>query len=365
MYPLVSVVIPAYNAERFLPSTLESALAQTYPNFEVIVVDDGSVDETANIVEYFSRKDSRISLIKKENGGVSSARNLGIRKASGQYVAFLDADDIWSCNKIAEQIAALHDDGIETCVAAFSLYRLINANDEVLDSSYCWGGRDFSLSQHLVLRPVGNGSSLIVRRDVALEVGGYDVDYVRLGAGGCEDLDFELKVAALHPIRCVPRHHVGYRVYPGNMSSERVRMARAMEMTIAKNLDRNPGVSAYCRRMAWTSAYRYSTGRLMRLGYAKDFLHFMMRFMVVNPVDACRHLGESVAEKLKRSAQRFQRQKARSALTPFVETDPSVLGRPPNDISVNMIYDRLAAERGTATSGILPPHALASPASSV
>ena len=356
MYPLVSVIIPAFNAENFLHNTLESALAQTYPDFEVIVVDDGSTDGTADIVRLFVEKDHRVSLIAKKNGGVSTARNIGIKQGRGQYVAFLDADDLWHRDKLMEQVSALYVDGVEFYAAAFSLHRNITIDDQVVDSSYYWGDRDFSLAQHLVLGPVGNGSSLIVRRDVALDVGGFDVDYVRLGAGGCEDLDFELKIAARHPIRCVPRYHVGYRVYDGNMSSERRRMAKAMEMTIAKNLDRNPEVSAYCRRMAWTKAYRYSAGRLMRPAYARDFLHFMRRFMAVNPAGATRYLWVSLVVKIKRLLQRrLNLSGAPADRISFTDTDPKTTYQSFEDAVVTSMYERLAAEC-TRSSLVLTPH---------
>src|SRR5688572_1866005 len=91
---LVSVIIPAYNAGPFISETLESVLAQTYSNWEVIVVNDGSKDNTENILKQYSEKDPRISFISKTNSGVSDTRNKGIDKAKGEFIAFLDADDV-------------------------------------------------------------------------------------------------------------------------------------------------------------------------------------------------------------------------------------------------------------------------------
>ena len=90
---MISVVIPLYNKEKSIAQTLECVLNQTYKDFEVIVVDDGSKDNSAAIVAQFT--DTRIHLIRQENGGVSAARNRGIEEAQGKYVAFLDADDVW------------------------------------------------------------------------------------------------------------------------------------------------------------------------------------------------------------------------------------------------------------------------------
>ena len=101
--PLISVIIPAYNAEIFIRRTLDSILAQTYTNIEILVVDDGSQDRTAEIVESFVEKDSRVTLLKQKNAGVATARNLAIEKSNGEYIAPIDADDIWYPQKLEKQ----------------------------------------------------------------------------------------------------------------------------------------------------------------------------------------------------------------------------------------------------------------------
>ena len=108
----VSVVIPTYNYGHFVAEAVESALKQTYPNLEVIVVDDGSNDDTAERLRQFG---NQIIYIYQQNKGLSSARNAGIRRATGEWVAFLDADDVWHAEKIAKQLAAVggdHDIGL-------------------------------------------------------------------------------------------------------------------------------------------------------------------------------------------------------------------------------------------------------------
>ena len=103
--PLVSVVIPAYNAERTIPSTLVSVLGQTVADIEVIVVDDGSIDSTSNIAR--SLRDSRLRVVRQANSGHAGARNTGIRHATGKYVAFVDADDLWLPRKLETQLCFL------------------------------------------------------------------------------------------------------------------------------------------------------------------------------------------------------------------------------------------------------------------
>lgn len=107
---MISVIIPLYNKERQIRATLESVLRQSYTDYEIVVVDDGSTDGSASVVE--SIQDARLRLIRQENGGVSAARNRGIREAWGEYVAFLDADDLWESDflKTLHQLSVLYPD---------------------------------------------------------------------------------------------------------------------------------------------------------------------------------------------------------------------------------------------------------------
>ena len=91
--PLVSIIVPVYNVEKYLPECLESLLAQTYPNFELLFVDDGSPDGSWKLLQEYSAQDSRVRVFQKENGGVSSARNFGLEQAKGEYIGFVDPDD--------------------------------------------------------------------------------------------------------------------------------------------------------------------------------------------------------------------------------------------------------------------------------
>lgn len=105
--PLVSVILPAYNAEAFIGDTLDSIINQTYINIEVLVVDDGSQDRTAEIVQSIAQKDSRVTLLWQSNAGVAAARNLAIQKSTGDYIAPIDADDIWYPQKLEKQMQCM------------------------------------------------------------------------------------------------------------------------------------------------------------------------------------------------------------------------------------------------------------------
>lgn len=114
---LVSIITPLYNGERFVGQTIESVLAQTYPHWELIVVDDGSKDKGADLVRKYAAQDKRITLLEQPNGGCASARNHGLREAKGRFCCFLDSDDYWDPTFLEKQIRFMqeHDAAIVTC----------------------------------------------------------------------------------------------------------------------------------------------------------------------------------------------------------------------------------------------------------
>jgi glycosyltransferase involved in cell wall biosynthesis len=264
MMNLISIIIPTYNAEQFIGRTLSSALNQTFKDIEVIVVNDGSTDKTQFIVEEFAINDSRVRLFNTMNRGVAMARNFGIEKARGTYVAFLDADDLWHPTKIERQFNALRTYVSDpTWAGVYVLSRVIDEEDRVVDTGQVTiDCRGYVLARNLVLKLIGNGSSLMVRREAALAVGGFDASYAAAGLGGCEDLDFELKLAAQYRIEVVRLFLVGYRVYEGNMSSNRVRMAKSMIATIEQHIRRNPFMPQRIRRWGLGNSYRYAFNML-------------------------------------------------------------------------------------------------------
>lgn len=102
---LVSVITPCYNGEKYIGETIESVISQTYKNWEMIIIDDGSKDNSESVIKKYAEKDPRIKYFKQENGGSAAARNNGIRRADGQYIALLDADDIWLPEFLKKQIS--------------------------------------------------------------------------------------------------------------------------------------------------------------------------------------------------------------------------------------------------------------------
>lgn len=125
---LVSIITPMYNAKAFIAETMESVLAQTYPYWEMIIVDDVSTDSCAEIVKAYAMKDSRIKYYKhQKNSGVAVARNTAIQKASGRYIAFLDSDDLWKANKLEKQLQFMKEKQVTFC---YSDCEIINETGE-------------------------------------------------------------------------------------------------------------------------------------------------------------------------------------------------------------------------------------------
>lgn len=143
MERLVSVIIPMYNASRFISDTLQSVIGQTYQNLQILVVDDGSVDAGPEIIQAFQKSDGRIRLIRQENKGCSFAKNTGLLHATGDYIQYLDADDILSSDKIKEQVDALQNDPFLVAVCRTKLFqdKIMDASKEI-DSEYLFSTDD-------------------------------------------------------------------------------------------------------------------------------------------------------------------------------------------------------------------------------
>jgi glycosyltransferase involved in cell wall biosynthesis len=251
--PLVSVIVPAYNAERTLEETLRSAAAQTHAPIEIVIVDDGSTDRTRELARRFCAAEPRARLIEQENRGVAAARNAGIRASRGAYLAPLDADDIWHPTKIARQVevalAAPEPPGFVYC-----WFRTIDARSHAIACGEAWIVRGHALDRLAYRNVVGNGSGLLLSRAAVDDVGGYDERRGPDGVEGCADVAIQLAVARRHSIDLVEEYLVGYRVSPSGLSSDAERMYRAFRI-VSHSVNAEGEVSARARR--WNLAHRH------------------------------------------------------------------------------------------------------------
>lgn len=122
---LVSIITPVYNGEKYVGETIESVLKQTYTYWEMIIVDDGSKDHSAQLIKEYAERDNRITLLQQPNGGSAAARNNGIRHANGQYIALLDADDLWEPQFLESQLALMKE---KHAIVVHASYKRINEN---------------------------------------------------------------------------------------------------------------------------------------------------------------------------------------------------------------------------------------------
>ena len=164
MNDLITIVVPVYNVEKYLPHTLESICGQTYTNLQILLIDDGSTDDSLAVCHKWARQDNRIQVYEQENQGVARTRNKGIQLATGKYVMFLDADDWWEEGKLAAQLAALEMTGDVIC----STGRDLMNPDGTFTGKYI--PVKSRLDYHELLKHNSiNCSSVLILREVALE----------------------------------------------------------------------------------------------------------------------------------------------------------------------------------------------------
>ncbi len=227
--PLVTIIIPAFNADAVISAALDSILAQTYQNWNAIIINDGSTDQTGKIADAFSKKDLRFRVIHQENSGVSAARNAGLARADGEWIAFLDADDVWLPEKLSLQL---------------DLARRFPESDLIFSNYFLWdGSRDLSLRyisrkkfpqgkilQRLIFFNLFGLSSVVLRQKILQDVGGFDETF-SIG----EDWDLWL--------RCLEKSCVvngsmepllRYRISESSASADKLKVAIANVAVLAK-----------------------------------------------------------------------------------------------------------------------------------
>ena len=237
--PSVSVVIPAYNARMTLGVTLDSVANQSLRNFEIILVDDGSQDDTEKIISDWKKKNStllenhkiQVTCYRFENGGQATARNRGIERSQGKYIAFLDADDQWSIDKLKAQQLFL-DQNPEIGLVYSWTHCIDNQHNFVRPGSQRSPGLLPGL-ELLMQNYLDNGSSPMVRRWILDKVGNFAADLPPT-----EDWDLWLRIAECYPIAAIPMPQVNYRVSRYSSSANTRRLEQSARRTLERALDR-------------------------------------------------------------------------------------------------------------------------------
>lgn len=259
---LVSVIIPAYNQGHYLGEAIQSCLDQTYPNIEIIVVDDGSTDNTGEIAQ--SYKDPKIKYIQKQNGGLSSARNAGIQAASGEYLTFLDSDDTFLPEKISLLLDRLMTNLHLGFVAGHAL--LIDQRGKTIPKKF--ETHLPSPIQNLILGNPFHVGSVMVRKECQEKIGYFD-ETLR----SYEDWDFWLRLAiAGCPMDVIPVPVSRYRFHTGQMTRNGEQMTKANLAVLDKTFT-NPNLSREWQILK-PKAYSHAHLRAAAHGYLSSDFRF-------------------------------------------------------------------------------------------
>ena len=252
---LVSVIIPAFNAQAWLPITLDSVCLQTFKDIEVIVVDDGSSDDTAEIARKYSLTDERVRLIRLKNSGVGAARNAGIRAARGKYIAPIDADDLWHPRKLELQVECLEEGG-EEMGFVYCWSEKVDGKGRLITGSFPFQNEGWVRLALIHRNFVGSGSNPLFRASALRRTGLYLTREAQGGVQGCEDWDLSLRLSERYTVGLVRRSLVGYRQLAGCMSLDASAMSRSYEIVMARARKRMPDVPA--KIFSWSAGNFYS-----------------------------------------------------------------------------------------------------------
>jgi glycosyltransferase involved in cell wall biosynthesis len=272
--PTVSVIIPAYNAEAFIGDTIQSALDQTYRDLEIIVVDDGSSDGTVARVSAFG---DAVRLHQQRNGGVARARNTGVSLARGEWIAFLDSDDLWLPTKIEQQLS------LANAVMTFTdRYNIGDRGDLPEIQSVCQPMEGGDIFEALLCGNFVTTTSVMMRRALFEQYGGFNVAF-----NGTEDWDLWLRVAADHDIGFCAQPLVRYRLHRGGISRNFARMNRERLQVISRALasPRGQTLGAWTVRRVWAHTWATNGFDSRRGGARRDAFVDYVRAAVAWPLE--------------------------------------------------------------------------------
>ncbi|MEC5147374.1 glycosyltransferase [Chitinophaga sp. 212800010-3] len=223
--PLVSVIVPCYNREKYIEQCVMSVIHQTYPNIELVVVDDGSTDKSGQILEELAAKHG-FTLVRQKNMGVCAALNNGIRgHSTGEYICYLGSDDYWKEDKIEKQVAFLEEH--QDLALGFTKTTLVDSKGN-MSWSYPNGEEITCDFYNLLWGNFVPSLTTMMRRDVYVAVGGFDENLV------LEDWDMWLRIAYEYKYGFLDEVLAYYRIHDNNMSKDTIKMKRAEQQTLQK-----------------------------------------------------------------------------------------------------------------------------------
>ncbi len=284
----VSIVLPLYKSEPYLRPTLDSVFAQTYPHWELVVVNDGSPDNSAQIVRDIG--DDRIRVFDRENSGPCRSRNFGLTQITGDLVAFIDHDDLWRPQKLEKQVA--HLAARPEVGVSYGPSEMIDADGQPLGLLQVPKLTDIDAREIICRCPVGNGSVPLIRREVLEQTKFFaDVDGQREamffdeGARGWEDVELWFRIAVTTPWKFegIPDCLTQYRIVPDGVAGDPERKQRAFEAGLARARRYAPELVDEYGAAARAYHLRYLARRLIHAGDGRRAREYVNRALMSFP----------------------------------------------------------------------------------
>jgi glycosyltransferase involved in cell wall biosynthesis len=284
--PKVSVVIPLYQSEKYISETIRSVQAQTFTDFEILVVDDGSTDRGSALAE--AAAEPRLRVIHQQNRGLAGARNSGIREARGEYVAFLDADDLWLPTKLQRHVEQLDSD--PAVGVSFSASALMDDDAEDMGMVQRPLGKVFDIDTIFCRNPVGNGSAPVIRREALGDIAFFDEGRDRIcwfdeSFRQSEDIECWTRIAATNRWKFayvdapLTRYRVNRHGLSANVEAQlnTWRRFRSKVATYARDVDARVG------NMAEAYQLRYLARRAIRSSQYAQGLQLVLAALKLEP----------------------------------------------------------------------------------
>lgn len=246
--PLISIIIPVYNGEKTIQETIESVLQQTFKDFEILLINDGSHDSTLEVINNI--KEERLRVFSYSNAGVSTSRNRGLDLAKGEFIAFLDADDLWTPDKLETQLKALQDNS--QAAVAYSWSDWIDESGQFLRSGGHISVNGKVFEQLLVRDFIESGSNPLIRKQALDDVGEFDQSVTP-----AEDWDMWLRLAARYEFVAVPCVQILYRVSPLTASFNVWKMEAGSLRVIERAFAQAPESLQPLKKETLASRYKY------------------------------------------------------------------------------------------------------------
>jgi glycosyltransferase involved in cell wall biosynthesis len=244
---MISVVIPVYNGEKTIRETIESVLTQSLKDIEIIVINDGSNDSTLEIVK--SIADSRIHIFTYPNAGLSASRNRGISHTNGEYISFIDADDLWTPDKLESQWQVLQKK--PSVAVAYSWTDYIDESGKIFKSGRRVIANGDVFEQLLLFNFLENGSNPLIRAQVFNEIGGFDESLL-----ASEDQDMWLRLAVNYEFTCVKKVQILYRISPNSMSAN-LKKQEAETLKVIERFFAHPKAASLQHLKKYSLSYLY------------------------------------------------------------------------------------------------------------